>query len=120
MAELAVCERLGVSHSHFLGGPALFTAQDREKALAFSLYKARLCPCGCGTERWEWDPAQGGHEEAYIGGIDVCPAGRVLAQEARNIQAMSQDHPEAADGARPILRHRDSFARDDDGELIDD
>ena len=70
MAELALCERLGVSHSHFLGGPVDWTAQDREKALALHRFKASLCPCGCGTERSEWDPEQGGHEEAYIGQID--------------------------------------------------
>jgi hypothetical protein len=118
MAELAVCERLGVSLSHFHGGPALFTAQDRQKALAFHAYKASLCP-GCGTERAEWDESQGGHPEAYIGGIHVCQMCAVLAQEARNIQALSEDRSEAADGARPVLRHRDSLPRDADGNVID-
>lgn len=118
MAELALCERLGIAHSHFLGGPASWTAQDREKALAFAAYKATVCH-GCGTTRAEWDPGQGGHEDAYIGGVDQCPGCVVLAQEARNVQEQAKDRPDAADGTRPVLRHRSTFPTDDEGNVID-
>lgn len=59
--EMDVCTSLGVSHSHFLGGPPCFTQQDRDLAVAQELRRLATCP-GCGTrdDEWKRDP------DAYI------------------------------------------------------
>jgi hypothetical protein len=61
-AELDYCCPRGLSHSHFLGGPAVFTDDDQDKALAWQAEQASLCG-GCGLPLAETtDPA---NEYAY-------------------------------------------------------
>lgn len=68
---MAVCAAYGISHSHFLGGPARWTSDDRDKALWWEIHRRDTCP-DCGTRAEEWDPAKGGHEHAYLGELRKC------------------------------------------------
>lgn len=118
MAELALCDQMGLPHSQFLGGPPVWTPDDQEKALAFRAWKLNVCPT-CGTEPEEWDPAHGGHREAYIGGQSRCEGDVILAQEAENIASLREVAGAAAvAGMRPVLIPR-AFAFDDKGEPVD-
>lgn len=76
MAELQVCDSMGVSHSHFLGGPPRWTDLDRAKALAYQQLMNATCG-GCGTRREEWDPKAGGHRNQYLADLDECPGCRL-------------------------------------------
>jgi hypothetical protein len=49
---------IGISHSHFLGGPARWNQDDRDKALAFEWYNREKCPV-CGTFEEEWRDEEG-------------------------------------------------------------
>ena len=71
------CAPLGISHSHFLGGPDVWTAADRDKALAWQERK-RSTHDRCGTRREEWDPARGGSRHAFEYVPDVCPGCEAL------------------------------------------
>ena len=118
MAELALCDQMGIPHSHFLGGPLRWTEDDQEKALAYHQFKGNVCRT-CGTEPHEWDPAHGGHREAYIGGQSRCEGDVILAQEAENIAGLRDVAGSAAvAGMRPILIPR-AHAFDDKGEPAD-
>lgn len=68
---MAACARLGISHSHFLGGPDVFTRTDRDLAVWFEIYEGERCP-SCGTRPNEWDPEQGGHDHAYVAKLHKC------------------------------------------------
>lgn len=48
--ELRLCNKAGISHSHFLGGPAEWTDRDRDLALAALEADLDRCP-GCGVRR---------------------------------------------------------------------
>lgn len=47
--ELRFCGKAGVSHSHFLGGPRLFTDDDQDLALASLDLDLDRCPGECGV-----------------------------------------------------------------------
>lgn len=83
-AELAICEKLGISHSHFLGGPARWTDLDRTKALDYARWKADVCD-GCGTHEDWWDPEKGGSRFAFTPGGRRCPGCELLEQERAQI-----------------------------------
>lgn len=51
---MAACFELGISHSHFLGGPDEWTPEDRAKVVAYSIEKSMRCTM-CGTADWEWE-----------------------------------------------------------------
>lgn len=53
MAELALADRMQVSHSHLKGGPALWSDVDVEKALAYAAWKAGVHG-KCGTHAGDW------------------------------------------------------------------
>jgi hypothetical protein len=69
---MAYCGPRGLAHSQFLGGPARWTDEDREKALAWAELDRQTCN-RCGTRDEEWDPARGGHRRAYTFEPDICP-----------------------------------------------
>lgn len=48
--ELRLCNKAGISHSHFLGGPRVWTERDRDLALAALELDLDRCP-GCGVAR---------------------------------------------------------------------
>ncbi len=90
MAELAICDRAGISHSHFLGGPPVWSDSDQDKAVAFHDFRTAQCLGGCGTELADWDPERGGHPEAFIAGTRTCPGCRVIAEENDNLRARAE------------------------------
>lgn len=65
------CAPRGIPHSHFLGGPPVWTHEDREKALWWLILDREKCS-SCGTRPDEWDPAKGGHDHAYLPDLRKC------------------------------------------------
>lgn len=65
---MAYCGPRGIPHSHFLGGPLVWTASDRDKALAWQRRENSRCP-SCGTREDEWDR----DEDAYHAVMLRCP-----------------------------------------------
>lgn len=94
-AELELCDRWGVPHSHFLGGPPRWTDLDRDKALAYALLARQTCVCGTRLE--EWDPELGGARDAYVGDTVRCPGCQRLEEERAQI-------PSSELGVKPYLR----------------
>ncbi len=95
-----MCAAHGISHSHFLGGPQVWTVEDRDKAIWWQHRKA--CTCGsCGTRPEEWDPKLGGHRQAYAVSEQICGGCEVL-QRAQDQQG--QDTP--LRGAQLVLVRR--------------
>jgi hypothetical protein len=84
MAELEMCDRWGISHSHFLGGSPAWTDLDREKAFAYRDHARELCS-GCGTRAIEWDPDRGGDRLAYLSDSWRCLGCEAIAMEQDNI-----------------------------------
>jgi rubredoxin len=79
-----MCDRWGIPHSHFLGGPPVWTDLDREKAHAYKQHMREQCD-GCGTREEEWQPEAGGHRFAYVPETWRCPGCELLAMEQDNI-----------------------------------
>lgn len=94
------CGPRGVPHSHFLGGPAVWSDMDREKALAWQDKDRRTCG-GCGTRREQWDTKQGGDRRAFIADIDICPG---CEQVERMQNVASGPEYESVRGKRVVLR----------------
>lgn len=69
---MAICHQYGIPHSFYLGGPLLWTEDDRDKAAAYAELLRQTCN-GCGTRAEEWNPEQGGDRRAYIAEVRVCP-----------------------------------------------
>lgn len=63
---------MGISHSHFLGGPPQWTDADRAKALESARWQRSVCS-SCGTREQDWNPAEGGREDAYDVTVWRCP-----------------------------------------------
>lgn len=59
-----------------MGGPNVWTAEDRNKVLARIIEKRLQCP-DCGTRRDEFDPKKGGHWQAYQATTDQCHGCRI-------------------------------------------
>lgn len=66
------CGPRGIPHSQFLGGPPVWTQDDRDKALAWAELDRQTCR-GCGTRPAEWEPSKGGDRHAYEFLPDICP-----------------------------------------------
>lgn len=71
--ELAVCAKAGIPHSHFLGGPLVWTDEDRDKAVAFLRFDAARCS-GCGTFSDEWFGPDGllADDPAFVAVTEQC------------------------------------------------
>ena len=76
---MGYCAPRGIPHSHFLGGPDVWTQEDREKALAWHQRELERCP-HCGTHPDEWDPDKGGSPHAREPGLRHCRGCEVSAQ----------------------------------------
>lgn len=83
--EMAVCAAYKISHSHFLGGPRLWTQDDRDKAIAWQIRQAETCR-SCGTHPAEWDERKGGHRHAYEAVIRICPGCEVRERTEVELQ----------------------------------
>jgi hypothetical protein len=92
---MAVCAEYRIPHSHFLGGPAVWTPADRDKAIWWQVRQAETCRA-CGTRPDEWDPNLGGHRRAYAVEERVCAGCEVLqraeAQHAEDEPALRGAH----------------------------
>lgn len=77
--EMSYCGPRGISHSHFLGGPPVWTALDRDLALWWEIHRREACP-SCGTRPDEWDPKVGGDLHAYEAQPVHCRGCEVTAQ----------------------------------------
>lgn len=65
---MAVCVKYRISHSHFLGGPAVWTDTDRDKAIWWHVRESERCG-SCGTRKAEWDA----DKHAYVAKKVRCP-----------------------------------------------
>jgi hypothetical protein len=61
------CGPQGLPHSRFL----TWDKDDRDKAIVWAMLRAHACG-QCGTRPDEWDPALGGHDEAYVAELHQC------------------------------------------------
>jgi len=53
---MSICQKHGISHSHFLGGPQKWNQLDRDKAVAYEMVMREACPkCGTLAEDWVGD-----------------------------------------------------------------
>lgn len=52
--EVGYCFDHGIPHSHYLGGPLKWSAEDRDKNVAYLIEKSLICSL-CGTGAWEWE-----------------------------------------------------------------
>lgn len=107
-SQLDICERHGISHSHYLGGPQLWTDLDREKVEAYKLWKSEACQ-KCGTHPDWWDPAKGGDRNAFIATDRRCPGCEVFEElhdqvhkggRARGVQVHLIPNPRLRPGYR--------------------
>lgn len=62
-----VCELYRIPYSAFLR----WDVDDRHKAVMHRMWRAGQCQ-RCGTHPREWDPAEGGHVDAYVAEQDEC------------------------------------------------
>ena len=62
-SEMGYCYEHALPHGHYLGGPNSWTAEDRDKNLAYVIEKSKVCSM-CGTADWEW--AEDGYAYAPI------------------------------------------------------
>jgi hypothetical protein len=75
-----VCRQYGISHSHFLGGPPVWTDDDQDKAIAYeALLRVTCSSCGTRDEEWKEDPV------AYLGHLWRCPGCETLELEKKNV-----------------------------------
>lgn len=105
-AEMAVCKDHGISHSHFLGGPAVWTDDDRAKAIAYKIHEGRRCQ-ECGVHPFDWPEDQPPDDPPYEPAERFCPGCEEMARYARWRQSQGEGDESAFDGKRPFLRRRE-------------
>lgn len=76
--ELAVAFKLGIPHSHFLGGPPRWSDLDRAKALAHDRLERATCS-GCGTRMEEHGPDWKADPQFTVK-AEICPGCREIAR----------------------------------------
>lgn len=89
-----MCEVYRIPHSHFLGGPPVWTQTDRDKAIWHLQLKRATCP-SCGTHPHDWDPAEGGDPNAFVATERHCKGCQrlELAREQSDKRAEKGDKP---------------------------
>ena len=83
---MGVCREYRISHSHFLGGPPIWTAADRDKAIWDQLRRAQMCQ-QCGTHPDDWDPDKGGSRDAYTAIVRRCPGCAATEQKRAELDS---------------------------------
>ncbi|MEU9703105.1 hypothetical protein [Streptomyces sp. NPDC047981] len=63
----------------------MWTARDREKALAFRDYQRSVCP-QCGTRYDDWDHGGEGGEDAYAVTVQRCTGCQVIGEKQDELQ----------------------------------
>lgn len=104
--EMDYCAPAGLPHSQFLGGMPLWTEQDRELAIAWTLRKRGTCQ-GCGRRRDEF--MRDGHFDplAFDVEFDDCPGCYQLSRARAKLKDGQAEH------VHPYLV---PAAPDDDGD----
>ena len=75
-AEMALCDRWGIPHGHFLGAPNIWTDVDQEKALVYAAWKSKVCPnCGTHSDDFECE------NEPYLASTIRCAGCHLVAAE---------------------------------------
>lgn len=92
-ARMDYCGPKGIPLSTFLSWPV----GDQDAALQWQARQRQTCQ-GCGTHPDEWNPAAGGHRQAYVARIVMCPGCM-----ARDSVASSEQAKQAGHGARVAL-----------------
>jgi hypothetical protein len=69
---MAICGPAVMPHSHFLGGPLVWTDLDREKQRAW--YRREQETHSCGVHPDVWDPERGGDPQGLRMGSRLCGA----------------------------------------------
>jgi len=105
---MSICETYRISHSHFLGGPMVWTDEDRDKAIWHAKYKAERCS-SCGTHPDEWNPRKGGDRQAYGAVEERCAGCAALEQRQESLAAAPKE--DRMRGVRVVLRTRAEIER---------
>lgn len=105
---MTICETYRISHSHYLGGPAVWTQQDRDKAIWHAKYKAERCG-SCGTHPDEWDPKKGGDRQAYAAVETRCAGCAALEKQQELYESRAKE--ERVRGVHIVLRPRAEIER---------
>ena len=64
---MSYCGPQGIPRSRFLRWPQ----RDQDDAMAWALHERTRCP-SCGTRPEDWDPEQGGRDDAYRAELHKC------------------------------------------------
>lgn len=75
---MAICGPALIPHSHFLGGPAVWTELDRDKQRAWHRRQQQTHSCGVHPE--VWDPELGGDLDGLRLVSKVCRACEIAEQ----------------------------------------
>lgn len=97
---MRVCEKYRVSHSHFLGGPAVWTDTDRDKAIWWHVRSSETCG-SCGTRRAEWLDEDGNPWNAFTAEKVRCHGCEAKERTEKSIKESD------GKGIRVELRRRD-------------
>lgn len=92
-ARMDYCGPRGIPLHEFLSWPI----DSQEAALWWQARQRETCQ-GCGTHPSEWDPKQGGHRQAYVPRVVLCPGCM-----ARDSLASTEQAKQAGHGARIAL-----------------
>lgn len=88
--ELALCDRWGIPHSFFLGGPFRWDELSQDKAVAYARIQRAKCR-SCGTDPKSWDPDQGGDKQAFSAHVETCPGCLELYREQKAMKGPKGD-----------------------------
>lgn len=95
------CGPHGIPHSHFLGGPRVWTEEDQQKALWWMVRERQRCS-GCGTHPDDWNEDLGGRRDAFVAEERTCPGCRERGPAEQLLQKEQHSGP-AKHGARIVL-----------------
>ena len=93
-ARMEYCGPRGIPLSRFLA----WKPEDQDAALQWQARRSQTCS-GCGTHPDEWNPKAGGHRQAYVPVLEMCPG-----CYARDGKADTDEAKGAGPGLRVTLR----------------
>jgi hypothetical protein len=113
MAVMAYCGPRGIPRSRFLA----WAPEDQDAALAWEQLDRLVCK-RCGTELADWDPAQGGHREAFVPLMRIDPGCELIDAAQANLQEDIKNHgPQHGFGAQIVLVRREDHPDFDPDEV---
>lgn len=92
-----------ISHSQFLGGPAGWTQEDRDKAIWHEIHKSKTCK-SCGTHPDDWDPKRGGRIDAWVADDHHCMGCQRLEQAREQAEKRAEKGEKPLKGTTIVLR----------------